>query len=85
MRRRSATTRLILKASRVIYDTVGVLSDPERGAFMHSSGTASRRVALWITRAASYRSEFVIVPLIFVNGNKSVMVSGGQGCRQTRL
>ena len=36
-------------------------------------------------KAASSRSEFVIVPLIFFHQTKYAMVSGGQGCRQTRL
>ena len=31
MQRRSATTGLIATASRVLRETVGVLSDPERG------------------------------------------------------
>ena len=62
MRRRSATNGLIFEALRVLQETVGVLSNPERGAAMHASVTASRRVASWRTIVASSRSEFVIVP-----------------------
>ena len=61
MRRRSATTGLFVEASRVLQETVGVLSYLERGTSMRASGTDSRMVASWITRAASSRSEFVIV------------------------
>ena len=62
MQRRSATNGIIFEALHVLQETVGVLSDPERGAVMHASVTASSRVALWRTRVASSRSEFVIVP-----------------------
>ena len=46
MRRRSATTRLIFDTSLVLQDTVRVLYDPEDGAAMRASGTASEIVAL---------------------------------------
>ena len=46
MWRRSATNMLITKASRVIHKTVGILSNPERGAAMCTVGTAARRVVL---------------------------------------
>ena len=62
MRRRSATTGLIVKASSVLHKTVGMLSDTERGAAMQNVGTASSRVALCRMRVLSSRLEFVIVP-----------------------
>ena len=62
MRKRSATTVLIMEASRVLQEKVGVLSETERGAIMQALGTASRRVASYKMRAASSRSELVIVP-----------------------
>ena len=62
MRRRSATTRLIMEASRMPQETVGVLSEPERSAAMRALGNASRRVASYKTRVVSLRSELVIVP-----------------------
>ena len=62
MRRRSATTGLIMEASHVLQETVCVLSEPERSAAMRALGTASRRVVSCKTRAASSRSELVIVP-----------------------
>ena len=62
MWRRSATTGLVMEASHVLQETVGVLSEPERGAAMRSLGTASRRVASCKIRAARSRSELVIVP-----------------------
>ena len=85
MQRRSATTRLIVKASRMLQETVGISSDLGCGADMNVSGTTASRVASWRTRAADYRLEFVIVPLRFFDRTKSVMMSGGQECRQTRL
>ena len=45
MQRRSATTELIIEALRMLQETVGLLSDPERGAAMRASGTAYGRVA----------------------------------------
>ena len=62
MRRKSATTGLIVEASRVIQETVGVLSKTERGAAMQALGTASRRVASYRTRATISRSKLVILP-----------------------
>ena len=46
MRRRFATTSLIVDASRVLQTTVGVLSDSECGAAIFASGHTSKRVAL---------------------------------------
>ena len=46
MRRRFATTGLIIEASNVLHEIVGVLSDPEHGAAMRTVGTATKRVAL---------------------------------------
>ena len=43
---RYATTRLIVDASCVLQEIVGVLSDTERGASMFASGHASRKLAL---------------------------------------
>ena len=85
MRRRSTTTWLIVKVSRMLQEMVGVLSVQERGMAICASRNAARRVALWITREARSRSEFGIVPLMCFNKTKYVMVSGGKGCRQTRL
>ena len=45
MQRRSATTGLIVDASRVLQEMVGVLSDPERGTAMFASGHTSKRIA----------------------------------------
>ena len=85
MRRTSATTGLIVKASFVLEEIVGVLSGPERGMSMRDSGTFSRRVSSWRTRVEISRSEFAIFPLRLVNKTKYTMISDGQGCRQTRL
>ena len=85
MQRRSATTRLMTDASRVLQETVGVVSDPEWSATIFASGHKSRRVASWRTRAESLRSEFVRVTSGFLSNISAVMVSGGQGCRHTRL
>ena len=45
---------------------------------MSASETASRKVAAWRTKATRSRSEFVIVPLRFVDKTKSAMMSCGQ-------
>ena len=71
MRRRSATTGLIMEASCVLQEKVGVLSEPEHGDAMLALGTASRRVASYKTRAASLISEFVIVPWGFGRESKT--------------
>ena len=46
MWRRSATTRLIVEASRVLHKMVGVLSDLECVMDMRVSGNSTRRVAM---------------------------------------
>ena len=85
VRRRSATTGLITEALRVLQKTVGVLSEPERGAAMQALGIASRRVASCRTRAASLRFELVIAPCGLVDGTNFEVMSSVQGCQQTRL
>ena len=45
MRRRSATTGLIVEASHMLHKTVGVLFYPERGTDMHAVGNDAMRVA----------------------------------------
>ena len=57
MQRRSATTGLIVEASCVLHDMVGVLYVSERGA--------ARSVASWRIRLARSRSELVIFPYSF--------------------
>ena len=68
----------------MLQETVGVFSDPERGAARLASGTAMIRVASWRTSAASSRSELVIVPSLFAEETKSAMMYAGQGWRHTR-
>ena len=76
MRRRSATTGFIVDASLVLQETVGVLSDPERGSPMRASGTAARIVASCRTSTANYRLEFVISPsLCFEETSLSMICS----------
>ena len=84
MWRRSATTGLIMEASCVLQETVGVLSEPERGAAILALGTASRREASCKKRAARSRTELVIVPWGLVEETKLATMSGGQGSHQTR-
>ena len=81
MRRRSATTGLIIDALLVLQETVGVLSEPECGAAMRSLGTTSRGVASCRTSLASLRSELVIVLCGLVDDTNSEVKSAGQGCR----
>ena len=68
----------------MLQETVGVLSDPERGAASLASGTAASRVASWRKSAVSSRSKFVIVPSLFVEETRSAMMSAGQGWHYTR-
>ena len=84
MQRRSATTRLIVDASLVIQETVGVLSDPECGAAMRASGTAARSVALCRTITANSRSELAIAPSLFVEYTRLEMMYSGQVWRHTK-
>ena len=79
MRRRSATTGLMVDASCVLHNTVVVLSKPERGASMRDSGNAVRRVILLRTRVMSSRLEFVSCPYRLVINTKLLMMSNGQG------
>ena len=44
MQRRSAATGLVVDSSRILLETVGELSDIERGAAMFASGHISRGV-----------------------------------------
>ena len=85
MQRRSTTIMLIIKASRVLQEMVGVLFEPENSAAMRALGTDVRRMASCRTRAASSRSELEIAPCGLVNDNKSEVTSAGKGYRQTIL
>ena len=69
----------------MLQETVGVLSEPERGADMQDFGIASRSVASYRTRAASLRYELVIIMLELVNETNSAVISSGQVLCQTRL
>ena len=62
MKKRSATTGLIVEDLCVLQEMVGVLFDLERGTTMRDFGNSSSRVALRRTREASSMSEFVIAP-----------------------
>ena len=79
MWRRSVTTGLITKASCVLKETFGMLSEPERGTSIRALVNSSRRVASFITRAESLRSELVIVPLGLADENNYTVTSAGQG------
>ena len=85
MQRWSTATGLMVDASQVLQETVGVLSNPGRGAAIVASGHVSRRVALWRTRAASLKSEFVRVLCRFLSAISDATMSGGQGCHHMRL
>ena len=85
MRGGSATTGLMVDASLVLQETVGMLYDSDRGASIVASRHVSSRVASWRTRVASSGSEFVRVPSEFLYKISALMKSGGQGCRHKRL
>ena len=73
----------MVDASQVLQETVGILSNPEQGAAIFASGHVSRRVALWRTRAASLRLEFVRVLSGFLSKISALMMLGDQGCCHT--
>ena len=85
MRRRSATTRLIVDALRVLREMVGVLSKPESGSDMRTAGTTTNIVALWRTRSARSRSELGSFPSGLAPNTKSSMMYSGQGQLHTML
>ena len=60
IRRRAATTVLIVEASLNDQETVGVLLLPVAGALHRDWLHIRENVASWSTRAASSRSEFVM-------------------------
>ena len=84
MRISSTTTRLIVVTPLFIQLKVGVLSNPEHGVAMRTSGTAVRSVALYRMSAANSRSNFLTVPSLFVEEAKLEMMSSVQGWRHTR-
>ena len=78
MRRISTTTGLTVDASHVLYKTLLVLSEPERGATMLVFRTAMRRMASWRTKIAISRLELVSTPPRLVTKTKSLMMSVDQ-------
>ena len=85
MRRRSATTGLMADASQALQETVGVLSNPEKGAAIVASGHISRWVALWRTRVARSRSEFFRFSSRYLSDISAAMMLGRMSCFHTRL
>ena len=85
MRRRPETTGLVVDASLVLQETVGMLYDSDRGASIVASRHVSSRVASWRTRVASSGSEFVRVPSEFLSEISELMMLGSQGCRHMIL
>ena len=71
MRSRSATAGLMVDASRVIQETVGVLSDTELGFVVIASDNSISRVDLLRMRAEILRSELVSVPHRLVSETKA--------------
>ena len=83
MRRRAATTGLIVDASLKDHETVGVLSLPVAGAFHWELSHRRGNVASCRTNAASSRSELVIEPVGFVKLTRAAMMSAGHFKRHT--
>ena len=83
MRRRLATTGLIVEASLKVQATVGVLSLPEAGARHAGLAQMSAKTTSCRTRAASSRSELVMRPCGLSKLTRSAMMSAGQWRRQT--
>ena len=85
MCRSSAATGLIVEASRMLHERVGVLSSLECGAAMRTLVTDARRVFSLPTRVASSWSDFVIFPSMFVDETKSTIIYGIHELRHTKL
>ena len=79
MRSRSVTTRLIVYDFHVIQETVGLLSDTERGTSMFASGHTSRKLSSLRMRAAISRLDLVSVLPGLVTDTKYAMMSVSQG------
>ena len=79
MQRRSTTIGLIVQGSYVLQESVGVLSDLERGAAMFASGHTSRRVSSLRKRMASSRLGLVSVPPGLVYNTNYVIMYDIQG------
>ena len=78
MPKRSATTGLMVDAAHVLHKTMEVLSEPDQGAAILVSRTATRRVLSWRMREEILRSELVIDPSGLVTNTKSLLMYGGQ-------
>ena len=83
MRRRAATTGLIVEASLKDHETVDVLSLPVAGALHRDLPHISGNVASCSTNAANSRSELVIEPSGFVKLTRAAMISAGHFKRHT--
>ena len=85
MRRRSATTGLIVDYSHVVQETAGLLFEPDWDAAIFMSEHTSRIEASSIMRAESSRSELVSVLHGLVLETNAEILSGGQGLCHTML
>ena len=83
IRRRAATTALMVDTSLNDQEPVGVLSLPVAGTLHRDWPHLRRNVASWNTRAASSRSEFVMEPFGFVKLTRAAMISAGHFRRHT--
>lgn len=83
IRRRFATTGLMVAASLKVHATVGVLSLPVRGARQVEELEMVGKVASWRTRAANSKSELVMCPEGFSKLMRSALISAGHCNRQT--
>ena len=84
IRRRSATTGLMVDASLKVHATVGVLSLYEDGTRQDGSVQIRGDVASCMTRAVSSRSEFVIHPFELSRLTRSATTSREHSTRQTK-
>ena len=79
MRRRYTATDMMVDASCVLQETVGMLSNPEKGAAMIASGNSTRRVASRRMRETISRLELVSIPPGLVSDTKTAMMYDVQG------
>ena len=76
MQRNTVTTRLVVHASHVLQETVGVLSDPERGVVVFDSGHNNSRLSLLRTWEAILRLGLVSIPPELVSMTNTAMMFG---------
>ena len=83
--RRSATTGLMVEASRKVHVTIGLLFLPDVGVRYSGEALIELKTASWRTSTANSRSELVMVPSVFVKLTSFWTMSAGHFTLQAKL